>query len=112
MLLLSATLILPTTPTDILTTTAYPFSSGSHIVEDAICTVIAYSDNLFPTAASRIRPSVYISVLVEVFPPFGGSPLAFLRHPFLPLAAFVLWLMAFHKLAVAWVDSRPIGRDV
>ena len=111
-LFLSAALVQSAAASNIFTTATYPLGSGTHIVEDAICTVIAYSDNLFPTAASRIRPSVYISVLVEVFPPFGGSPLAFLRHPFLPLAAFVLWLMAFHKLAVAWVDSRPIGRDV
>ena len=112
MLLLSAALILPTAPTDILTATANPFGSGSHIVEDAICAVVADSDNLFPTAASRIGATVNVSVLVEVFPPFLHRHLAFLARPLIPFLAFVLRLMSFHKSACLGGVSRPIGRDV
>ena len=100
-----------TTPTDILTTTAYPFASGSDVGQNAPRTIVADCHDGYTTTAcviwSRLR-SVH-----EVLR--GGTSylaLSAFRHPLAPPLALVVGCVTFQELSVLLVDARPDGCDV
>lgn len=97
---------------NVLTATSKPFGGGTEEVEDMVASIVADSHDLFTATATVVCPSVAVAILVEVFPAFTHTALAFLWYIFLPLLAFVVGFVSFHKLAVAGVNPRPIGRDV
>ena len=96
---------------NVLAATAKPFGSGTEEVEDMVAAIVADGYN-FLSAASGGVGSFCRAVLVEVFPAFTHTALAFLAHPLIEPLALVVGFVTFEESAIVRVDSSPIRGDV
>ena len=92
-------------PTYVIAVPANPCCGGIDAQKHMELAVVGQGNHGFSVASAVFLP-VDASVFVEVLPAFGGSTLAFLTHPFVPLLSFVCWLVAFEVLAVDSVSGR------
>ena len=105
-------LVVAAAAANVLTTATKPISGGTDEVEDAILTIVADCDNLFPASPSGVGATVAVAIFVEVFPAFAGVALSLFAHPLVYLSAFVVRFVAFQESAIARVDASPVGGDV
>jgi hypothetical protein len=82
-------LIHPATPSDVLTTTAYPLSSGTDVGEQQPRTIIHYRYHLLAATVCGVGSAVLIAMYVEVLPTLHGSLLGSFAHVVAPLLALV-----------------------
>lgn len=95
----------------ILTTTAYPFASGSDVGKNAPRTIVADCHDGYTATASVIWSCLWS--VHEVLR--GGTSylaLSAFRHPLAPPLALVVGCMTFQELSVLLIDARPDGCDV
>ena len=83
-----------TTATDILTTTAYPFASGSDVGQYAPRPIITDSHDGDTTTASVIWSCLW-SVADDVLPSLHGSLHGSFTHVVAPPLSLVVWSVTF-----------------